>query len=184
MKRICVFCGSSSGKAPRYARAAEEPGRLRAGRGAGLVYGGGKVGLMGTVADAALAGGGEVIGVIPEAMRTRELAHEGLSELHVVDSMLDRKQMMADLSDGFLTLPGGLGTLDELFEVLTWTQLGIHAKPCGLLNLEGYYDKLLAMLEDCEREGFLRPKHRHLLLVENSLEPLLERLLGNSGAPE
>ncbi len=176
MKRICVFCGSSTGGLPHYARTARELGTLLAGQGLGLVFGGGRIGLMGVVADAALAAGGEVIGVIPESLQQRELGHDGVTELHVVESMTGRKQLMADLSDGFISLPGGMGTLDELFEMLTWSQLGIHAKPSGLVNQSGFYDPLLTFLERCEREGFLKPKHRAMLLVEDTPALLLARM--------
>ena len=181
MKRVCVFCGSSSGGPPHYARTARELGTLLAGQGLGLVFGGGKIGLMGVVADAALAAGGEVIGVIPATLAERELGHNGVTRLHVVKSMTERKELMADLSDGFLSLPGGLGTLDELFEMLTWSQLGIHVKPSGLINEAGYYDPLLAFLKHSEREGFIKPKHRAMLLVENSPAALLERMLAWGG---
>jgi uncharacterized protein (TIGR00730 family) len=145
-------------------------------RGLGLVYGGGCVGLMGTVADAALAAGGEVIGVIPEALVAKEVAHAGLTELRVVGSMHERKALMAELSDGFMALPGGFGTLEEFFEVLTWAQLGLHPKPCGLLNVEGYYDPLLALLDHAITEQFLRPAHRALVIEEREPERLLDRL--------
>jgi uncharacterized protein (TIGR00730 family) len=177
MKRVCVFCGSSTGSPPHYARTAAALGTLLAERGLGAVFGGGKIGLMGVLADAALAAGGEVIGVIPEGLRQRELGHDGVSELHVVGSMTERKQLMAELADGFIALPGGMGTLDELFEMLTWSQLGLHAKPCGLVNESGFYDPLLAFLERGERDGFIRPEHRALLLVESAPAPLLERML-------
>ncbi len=176
MKRICVFCGSSTGGPSHYARTARELGTLLAGQGLGLVFGGGRIGLMGVVADAALAAGGEVIGVIPATLQQRELGHDNVTELHVVASMTERKQLMADLSDGFISLPGGLGTLDELFEMLTWSQLGVHAKPSGLINESGFYDPLLAFLEQAEHEGFLKAKHRAMLLVEDSPASLLARM--------
>ena len=179
MKRICVFCGSSKGGPARYEAAAAELGSHVAARGLGLVYGGGKIGLMGVVADAALAGGGEVIGVIPDNLMKREIGHDHLSELVVVDSMNERKLKMAELSDGFIALPGGLGTLDELFEMLTWSQLGLHAKPCGLLNVAGYYDPLLAFLQRGEQEGFIKPEHRNLLLVRDKVEALLNMMMEN-----
>ena len=182
MKRICVFCGSKSGLSPDYARAAVETGRLLAERGLGLVFGGGSVGLMGVLADAALAAGGEVIGVLPKPLEGREIAHRGLTEMHVVDTLHDRKGLMGDLSDAFIALPGGLGTLDELFEVLTWSQLGVHDKPCGLINVAGYYDPLLALLDAAVREGFVNPEHRALLMVEESAAPLLERFEEYYGA--
>jgi len=167
MKRICVFCGSSRGGPEHYAAAAAQMGALLATRGLGLVYGGGKIGLMGVVADAALAAGGEVIGVIPDTLMEREVGHG--------------KQLMAELSDGFIALPGGMGTMDELFEMLTWSLLGLHDKPCGLLNHAGYYDAMLSFLEHGEREGFLKPKHRALLLVHTDPEALLGRMLGKGG---
>lgn len=176
MKRICVFCGSSAGNRPEYARAAAQVGAMLAERGIGLVYGGGRVGLMGVVADTVMAAGGEVIGVIPEALLRREVGHEGLSELQVVGSMHERKARMADLSDGFIALPGGYGTLEEFFEVLTWSQLGIHPKPCGLLNVHGFYDPLLAMADLAVREEFVRPAHRGLILDDTDPVRLLERM--------
>jgi hypothetical protein len=178
MRRVCVFCGSSHGASPVYAEAARDLGRRLARRGLGLVYGGGKVGLMGEVADAALAAGGEVIGVIPYALEAREVGHRGLTEMHVVDSMHERKARMADLSDGFLALPGGIGTLEELFEVWTWGQLGLHSKPCALLDVAGYYSPLLAFLDRTVDEGFLRPAHRAVLLVDADPEALLDRMAG------
>jgi uncharacterized protein (TIGR00730 family) len=176
MRRVCVFCGSSSGARPAYAEAAEWMGRTLAGRGIGLVYGGGCVGLMGTVADAALAAGGEVIGVIPEALVAKEVAHTGLTELRVVRSMHERKALMAELSGAFVALPGGYGTLEEFCEVLTWAQLGLHARPCGLLNVAGYYDPLLALLDHAVAERFVRPAHRALVIEEQDPETLLDRL--------
>jgi uncharacterized protein (TIGR00730 family) len=176
MRRICVFCGSSSGVRPAYTASARAVGRLLAERGVDVVYGGGKVGLMGAVADAALAAGGRVYGVIPEALTAREVAHGGLTELHVVRTMHERKARMADLADGFLTLPGGFGTLEEFCEVITWSQLGIHPKPCGLLNVEGYYAPLLALFDRATAEGFLRPQHRTLVLDAEDPAELLERM--------
>lgn len=176
MQRICVFCGSNYGVNPAYAEAAREVGRALVRRGIGLVYGGGRIGLMGEVANAALAAGGEVIGVIPEALFAKELGHEGLSELRVVASMHERKGTMADLSDGFITLPGGFGTMEEFFEVLTWGQLGLHRKPCGLLNVDGYYDTLLALFDSFVGERFARPEHRSFIIDESDPERLLERL--------
>jgi uncharacterized protein (TIGR00730 family) len=151
-------------------------GALLAERGIGLVYGGGRIGLMGAVADAAIAGGGEVIGIIPEALAIKEVAHAGLTELRVVQSMHERKAMMADLSDAFIALPGGYGTFEEFCEVVTWSQLGIHRKPCGLLNVESYYDPLLTLFDLATGEGFVRPQHRGLVLEESSPERLLDRL--------
>jgi uncharacterized protein (TIGR00730 family) len=145
-------------------------------RGLGLVYGGGHIGLMGVLADAVLAAGGEVVGVIPEILEAKELAHRGLTQLHVVESMHERKALMADLSDGFIAMPGGYGTLDELCEALTWAQLHIHQKPCGLLNVNGYYDPLLAMFDRALADGFLRPDHRSLLMADTCPEALLDRM--------
>jgi uncharacterized protein (TIGR00730 family) len=176
MKRICVFCGSSTGRDPRHAEAARALGRVIAARGLELVYGGGSVGLMGTVADAALAGGAHVTGVIPQVLQIRELAHRGLSELRVVGSMHERKALMAELSDGFIALPGGMGTLEELSEVLTWSQLGLHQRPVGLLDAGGYYGPLIAFFDQAVAAGFLRPAHRAILQVADAPEPLLDRL--------
>jgi uncharacterized protein (TIGR00730 family) len=177
MKRVCVFCGSSPGKGTFYVEAAASVGRTFARRGIGLVYGGGSVGLMGAVADGALAAGGEVVGVIPRALQLRELAHGKLSELHVVGSMHERKARMAELADGFVALPGGMGTLEELAEILTWAQLGLHRKPCGLLDVAGYWRTLIAFLDEAVREGFLRPEHRRLVLVDEDADALLDRFL-------
>ena len=174
MRHICVFSGSSSGARPEYRDAAAALGRAIAGAGLGLVYGGAKVGLMGVLADAALAGGGKVVGIIPQALVDKEVAHEGLTELRVVSSMHERKGQMADLSDGFIALPGGLGTLEELAEVLTWAQLGMHRKPCGLLNVAGYYDGLTAFLDHAVDERFMRPAHRDMLLVAATAQELLK----------
>jgi len=149
-------------------------------RGLGLVYGGGNIGLMGVLADAMLAAGGEVIGVIPRSLVAREVAHHGVSELRIVDTMHQRKALMNDLSDAFIALPGGFGTLDEFFEILTWSQLGIHGKPCGLLNVSGYYDSLLAMLDHAVTERFLRPAHRELVIAETDADALIQRLIAFS----
>lgn len=176
MKRICVFCGSGLGARPEFAAAAREMGREIVRRGLGLVYGGGRVGLMGVIADAALEAGGSVIGVIPRAFSTKELAHEGLTELRVVATMHERKALMAEFSDAFVAIPGGLGTLEEFCEVLTWAQLGIHAKPCGLLNVEGYYDSLLALFDHAVAERFVRPEHRALVLASDESTLLLDAL--------
>ncbi len=176
MKRICVFCGSSAGAREEYAQAARSLGTLLAERGIGLVYGGGRVGLMGIVADAVLAAGGEAIGVIPEALMRREVGHMALTELHVVGSMHERKALMADLSDGFIAMPGGYGTFEEFCEVLTWSQLGIHPKPCGLLNVAGYYAPLLAMFDHAVAEGFVRTTHRGIVLEADDPASLLERM--------
>ncbi|MET0291028.1 MAG: TIGR00730 family Rossman fold protein [Steroidobacteraceae bacterium] len=182
VKRLCVFCGSSAGANPAYLAAARALGEAIAARGIGLVYGGASVGLMGTVADAAVAAGGEVIGVIPRSLETREIAHRGLTELRVVSSMHERKAQMADLSDGFVALPGGIGTLEELFEVWTWSQLGLHAKPVALLNVAGYYDALLTFLDRTVTEAFVRPETRRILLTDTAPAPLLEAV-ATGGAP-
>jgi hypothetical protein len=178
LRRICVFCGSSPGTNDVYWEAAQAVGRLLCQRGIELVYGGGNVGLMGVIADACLQGGGRVIGVIPEALQQKELAHTGLSELRVVGSMHERKALMADLADAFIALPGGFGTWDEFCEVLTWAQLGIQRKACAVLNVNGYYDPLLAMADRAVSEGFLRDVHRELLLSDNDAPRLLDRLDG------
>ena len=177
MKRVCVFCGSSSGVRPGYRAAAEELGRRLAGRGIGLVYGGARVGLMGVVADAVLSARGQVIGVIPEALVSKELAHTGLTELRVVASMHERKAVMADLSDGFIAIPGGWGTLEELFEVLTWGQLGLHQKPCGLLNVEQYFDGLLSFADRMIEEGFVRRENRAMISVSSDPAALIDLLV-------
>jgi uncharacterized protein (TIGR00730 family) len=177
--RLCVFCGSSFGASPLYADAARELGRRLVRRGIGLVYGGGDVGLMGVVADAVLAAGGPVWGVIPRALADREVAHRQLTSLEIVGSMHERKARMAELADAFLALPGGLGTLDEWFEVWTWAQLGIHAKPLGMLNVAGYFDPLLAFVDRTVDEGFVSPRHRGLVSVDGDPERLLDRLFPN-----
>ncbi|NBO93060.1 MAG: TIGR00730 family Rossman fold protein [Planctomycetia bacterium] len=174
---VCVFCGSSAGIDPVYVEAARLLGGQMAARRIQLVYGAGDVGLMGVVADAALAAGGQVIGYIPQSLVDREVAHEGLTELYVVETMHQRKAMMADRATAFLALPGGFGTADELFEILTWAQLGIHEKPIGLANINGFFDPLLSWLERATRDGFLRLKHRQLLLVDSDPIQLLDRVL-------
>lgn len=176
MKSICVFCGSSAGDRPGYLALARGLGELLAARDLTIIYGGGRVGLMGALADAALAAGGRVVGVIPQMLLDKEVGHVGLSELHVVTTMAQRKLLMGDLSDAFLTLPGGIGTMDELFEAWTWTQLDLHRKPCGLLNYEGYYDPLIQFVDRAVEEGFLRPRHRAALIVDTEMTRLLERL--------
>jgi uncharacterized protein (TIGR00730 family) len=176
LKRVCVFCGSSDGASPAYRTEAARLGTLVATNGIGLVYGGGNVGLMAAIADAALAAGGEVIGVIPGHLVDKELAHRGVTELRVVHSMHERKRVMADLSGAFVALPGGYGTLEEFCEVLTWSQLGLHAKPCGLLNVAGYYDGLLRLFDHAVTEGFVRPESREIVLVDDDAERLLHRL--------
>jgi uncharacterized protein (TIGR00730 family) len=176
IRRLCVFCGSSPGAHPDYTRAARDFGALLATESIGLVYGGGKTGLMGEIADAALAAGGEVIGVIPQHLELREVAHRGLSDLRVVSTMHERKATMADLSDAFVGLPGGLGTMEEFFEVATWSQLGIHDKPSALLNVRGYYDLVARFLEHAVEEGFLRASHRELITIWRDPAALLEAL--------
>ena len=175
LRRVCVYCGANRGRDAAYADAAQAMGRALARRGIGLVTGGGRVGLMGVVADAALAAGGEVTGVIPEALKKKELAHAGLTELVVTSSMHERKARMAELADGFVALPGGLGTYEELFEIWTWAQLGWHAKPCGLLNAAGFYDRLVAFLDDASEAEFVKPEHRAMLIVETDPDRLLDR---------
>jgi uncharacterized protein (TIGR00730 family) len=178
MKYLCVFCGSSKGGSSIYADTACRLGQAMAQRGLGLVYGGGHIGLMGVVADAVLQAGGQAIGVIPRSMVESELAHEGLTELHVVDTMHQRKALMADRAAAFAALPGGVGTADEFFEILTWRQLRLHAKPIALLNVAGFFDPLLAWLERAVADGFLRAEHRALLHVAEQPETLLDLLFG------
>ena len=180
-RSLCVYCGSRTGLHPGYARAAREVGTLIGRLGWQLVYGGGRAGLMGVVADAALAAGASVIGVIPSSLMERELGHGGLTELHVVETMHERKRLMAERSDAFLALPGGIGTFEELFEVWTWRQLGYHDKPLGLLNVDGYYDALLAFIATTMEQGFVAATQRDLLLVDAGALPLLQRL-GESAA--
>ena len=175
-RRICVFCGSNPGVNPVYKNAAAGLGRLLTERKIELVYGGGNVGLMGVLADAALEVGGRVIGVIPESLMAKEVAHQGLTELCVVGSMHERKALMADLAEGFVALPGGYGTFEEFCEVVTWSQLGLHAKPCGVLNVERYYDPLLALFDHAVKEGFLRSDNRTLVLEERDPRRLLEKM--------
>jgi uncharacterized protein (TIGR00730 family) len=178
MKRVCVFCGSAVGQRPGYADAALALARELGRRRIGVVYGGGSVGLMGVLADAALGEGTEVIGVLPRGLAKKELAHAGLTQLHVVGSMHERKALMASLADGFVALPGGLGTLEELLEILTWAQLGIHRKPVGLLDVSGYWAGLLAFLRHAVAEGFVRPEYAELLLVDATPAALLDRFAG------
>ena len=176
LESVCVFCGTSSGNRPAYADAARSLGTLLATRGTQLVYGGADIGLMGIIADAALAAGGEVIGVIPEALADREGTHAGLTARHVVSTMHERKQLMHDLSGGFIALPGGLGTLDEFFEMLTWGQLGMHAKPCGILDVDGYYAPMLALLDRAVVDGLLKAENRAMLIYETDALRLLDRM--------
>ena len=180
MSRVCVFTGSSAGVRVEYRNAAAALGQSLAARGMGLVYGGARVGLMGAVADAALRAGGEVIGVIPRALVAKEVAHTGLTDLRVVGSMHERKALMSDLSDAFIAAPGGLGTLEELFEILTWAQLGLHQKPCGLLNAQGYFDPLLSFIDHSINERFVQPEYRRLIVVADAAEPLLDLLAGQT----
>lgn len=175
--KIAVFCGSSYGNDPKFAHCARDIGHYMASQGIDLVFGGGKVGLMGEVADAALAGGGKVFGVIPESLRDRELAHQGLTELTVVSGMHERKARMAAQADAFVALPGGPGTMDELFEAWTWAQLGYHNKPCAIYNAFGYYDQLLYFLNTMADSGFMKPHHRQMLVVEDQPESLLQALM-------
>lgn len=176
MKRLAVYCGSATPADPVYVESARAVGRRFAERGIGLVYGGGRLGLMGAVADACLAAGGEVIGVIPTALVDAEVAHKGLSELHVVETMHQRKQAFTDLSDGFVTIPGGTGTMDELWEAMSWAQLGYHGKPVGLLNVAGFYDGLLQFWEKMGEVGFVRAKHRGILISSDDLDDLLAKM--------
>ncbi|MDR3479902.1 MAG: TIGR00730 family Rossman fold protein [Burkholderiaceae bacterium] len=175
MKSLCVYCGSSSGITPNYADAARKLAQALVERKIALVYGGGNVGLMGIIADEAMRLGGHVTGVIPKALVRKEVGHRQISELHIVENMHERKAMMADLAEGFIAMPGGIGTLEELFEVMTWAQLGFHDKPIGVLNVDGYYDALLAFLQHTVQQGFLRPQHEGLLMVEPDVTALLHR---------
>lgn len=175
-KKLCVFCGSNTGARPAYERAALALGKLLASSGIALVYGGGRVGLMGVLADSVLAAKGQAIGVMPRALVEKEIAHSGLTKLHVVGSMHERKALMADLADAFVLLPGGFGSWEEFCEVVTWTQLGIHRKPCGVLNVAGYYDALLALISHGVTEGFVRGAHREMVIMEEDAETLLSRL--------
>ena len=176
MKYVCVFCGANPGNSPRFSELARQLGSEIGSRGLGLVYGGAQVGLMGTVADAVLASSGPVIGVIPQALMKRELAHPGLTELKVVSTMHERKALMADLADGFIALPGGFGTMDETFEIVTWSQLGFHKKPCGLLDDACYYDHLKRFIDDMVAAGFVKQSHADLLMFDASAAVLLDRM--------
>ena len=175
--RVCVFCGASSGGRPIYAKVAQQLGKAIVSQNMGLVFGGGSVGLMGVIADAVLEEKGEVIGVIPHALSSNEIAHQGLTELRFVSGMHERKAMMAELSDLFIAMPGGYGTLDEFFEILTWSQLGLHAKPIGLLNVDGYFDLLLAFLNHVLQERFIQAKHHQLMVISSDPETLLSELI-------
>jgi len=175
VRRVCVYCGSSPGRNPAYREAGTALGQILAGRGLGLVYGGASVGIMGAVADAVLAGGGEAIGIIPRSLARKEVAHEGLTRQYIVESMHERKAMMAEVSDAFVALPGGWGTIEEIFEMLTWAQLGFHEKPCGMLNVSGYFDGLFAFLEHAVGERFVKPEFRELLILEEDPRRLLDR---------
>jgi len=178
MQRICVFCGSSPGARPEYREAAKQLGEILAERGLDLVYGGSDVGIMGIVANAVLEHGGEAIGVIPNRLAGKGVAHPQLTKLHVVNTMHERKALMAELSDAFIALPGGIGTIEEFFEAVTWSQLGFHCKPCGLLNVCGYYNHLIAFLDHMVAEYFLKPVHRETVLVHDSPDALLKQLIG------
>jgi len=176
MKRLCIYCGSSPGSRPEYAAAALACGRTLAERGIGIVYGGGNTGMMGRVANAALEAHGEVIGVIPHHLADKELAHDGATQMIRVNSMHERKQMMSDLSDGFIILPGGIGTLEELFETFTWLQLGLHSKPIGILNVAGFFDHMLALLDHMVTDRFLKAEHRAMLIIDDQMERLVLRM--------
>lgn len=176
MKRICVFCGSSNGNTPQYKLLADRLGTLLAENKLGLVYGGGNVGLMGSVANAALTGGSEVIGVIPKYLQTREMANFQVTQLHVVEDMHERKRMMYDFSDAFVIIPGGMGTLDEMFEIVTWAQLGLHSKPIYLLNVFGFYDHLISFLKHSHESGFIKEQHYNLINVVDDVEKLSKKL--------
>ena len=177
MKNICVYCGSSIGRQEAYSSAARDLARSLVDRNLGLVYGGASVGIMGLIADTVLQLGGKAVGVIPDALVRKEIAHKNLTELHVTQSMHERKTLMAELSDGFIAMPGGIGTFEEIFEIWTWAQLGMHAKPCGLLNAAGYYDALTTFLDHAAAEQFLKPEHRSLLIVEQEPNALLDRFV-------
>lgn len=182
LKSVCVYCGASPGRLDAYADSARALGKVLVDRDIRLIYGGASIGVMGIVADAVLDAGGQVIGVIPEPLARKEVAHTRLTEIHLTRSMHERKSLMAEMSDAFIALPGGLGTLEELFEIWTWTQLGIHAKPCGLLNVEGYFDKLIGFLDHATEEQFVKQLHRSMLLVETNPDKLLDRF-SNYEAP-
>lgn len=183
LRAACVFCGSQAGARPAYLNAARELGTVLARRDITVVYGGGHIGMMGALADSALAAGGRVVGVIPEHLMRPEVAHQGLTELLIVDSMHTRKRAMASRADAFIVLPGGFGTLEEMFEMVTWRQLQLHAKPVGLANIEGYFDHLLAFLQHAEQQKFIRPRHRQLLLIEPGVEELLHGMARRASQP-
>lgn len=183
MQTICVFCGSRTGDNPIYAEITRQLGQQLVARNLGLVYGGGHIGLMGVLADAVLAAGGEVIGVIPTKLKRAEVAHDGLTKLHTVGTMHERKALMADIADGFLALPGGFGTGDELFEILTWSQLQLHSKPIGMVNVAGYFDPMLAWIEHMIREGFLKEKYRQALLVSADVCEVLDKIQSHEVPP-
>lgn len=184
MQTICVFCGSAPGVKHEYAVGARELGCVLAKQNINLVYGGGRVGLMGMVADAALAAGAKVTGIIPRSLADKEIAHQGLTDLRIVTTMHERKAMMSELSDGFIAMPGGFGTLEELFEVVTWAQLGIHTKPFGLLNVAGYYDGLISFLDHSVEQGFVPQRHREMIIVSDEAEELVELLKAYRPIPE
>ena len=175
MKRLCVYCGSSSGRQPGYAQVARQLAHAMVSKNIDLVYGGASVGIMGEIANAVLGEGGDVIGVIPKGLFAKEVAHTGITELREVGSMHERKALMADLSDGFIALPGGLGTIEEIFEIITWSQLGMHRKPCGLLNVNNYYDKLIGFLDHAVSEQFIKATHRSTILIDEYPDGLLEK---------
>jgi len=183
VRRVCVFCGSSAGCDPRYAEQAAALARELVSRGMGVVFGGGSVGLMGVLADELLASGGAVTGVIPHGLAARELAHRGVADMRVVPTMHARKALMAELADGFVALPGGMGTLEELFEIVTWSQLGIHRKPIGVLNVAGYYDPLVALLDHAVAGGFVPPQSRGLVIVDEEPARLLDRMAAHEPPP-
>lgn len=176
MKTITVFCGSNPGVRPEYKQAAQKLAAALVKRNIRLVYGGGNVGLMGIIADEVMKLGGEVVGIIPDSLDKREVGHRGITELHVVSSMHERKAMMAELAEGFIAMPGGIGTFEEFFEILTWAQLGFHAKPCAILNTADYYNGLLALCDNAVTEGFLRPLHRALILADTDADALLDKM--------
>ena len=183
IRNVCVFCGSSAGKRPRYAAAARELGKALAQRGYGLVYGGGRIGLMGEIASAVLEAKGEAVGIIPRALLEREVGHGALTRLEVVDSMHERKARMAELSDAFIAMPGGFGTFEEWCEIITWAQLGIHDKPCVLFNVDGYYQPLLALVDNAVEEGFIRPQHRGLFAVADTAADVLDCIASMEPVP-